>query len=369
MRTTASFRVFPADQAERHLARARWLAQVGRREDALDAYRDLLLDDPTSRSAWAEGFDLLRRTGQITDALAWARDATRQLGAVAFALALEGAALIELGRFRDALRALERAVEEDPDLALVWHEIGYAAYRLREPVRALAALDRAFALEPHTETLLLRARVLVSAGQHDAAEVAFQAAAQSATFDEQRSDIEALHRMAQRYALYESRAPSDLRPAQSVFAQAGVVVLASSLGSSTPDDLVEGFIALVSQSGWEFGQMIAVGEPGSFAGLGRGLRLDPDRPAALDLSKTPLVVTDHLGRETPSLWHDLRREIRGAGRGLLFAIECGLDVCSDADVIGRPVGADGRFDLDRVLEQARHPAALLASRQLTDRVG
>src|SRR5207244_568410 len=83
------------------------------------------------------------------------------------------------GRYRDALATLEQAVEFDPDLALVWHELGYAAFRLGDRNRALLALDRAFALEPHTETLRLRGRILRDAGRYQAAEVAYEGAAQA----------------------------------------------------------------------------------------------------------------------------------------------------------------------------------------------
>src|SRR5579884_3341594 len=110
-------------------------------------------------ACWAECFELLRRAGRADDALRLAEAARAHFGEAAFPLALAGAALIELERYRDALRALERALDYDPDLALVWHELGYAAFRLGDRSRALLALDRAFALEPHTETLQLRGRI------------------------------------------------------------------------------------------------------------------------------------------------------------------------------------------------------------------
>jgi len=53
------------------------------------------------------------------------------------------------------------------------------------------ALDRAFALEPHTDTLKLRGQVLREAGRYQAAEVAFEGAAQAAEHAEQRVDANA----------------------------------------------------------------------------------------------------------------------------------------------------------------------------------
>ena len=80
--------------------------------------------------------------------------------------ALRGAALSELGRYRDGLPALEEAAARDPNLGIVWHEAGYAAYRLGEYSRALMALDRAFALEPHSGTPSPQGKVLRQAGRY-----------------------------------------------------------------------------------------------------------------------------------------------------------------------------------------------------------
>ena len=168
MRTTASYDLFPDAPSERAMARARWLAREGRTADAESAYISLLSSHPDLKVCWAEYFELLRANGRSAAALELAERARTQFGETGFALTLQGAALVELGRYPDALAALERAAEADPDLALVWHELGWAAYRLGDKNRALLALDRAFALEPHTETLKLRGRVLRDAGRYQA---------------------------------------------------------------------------------------------------------------------------------------------------------------------------------------------------------
>src|SRR5256885_754616 len=186
MRTTASYELFPDAPSERAMARARYLVREGRVADAEKAYRDLLAEHPDLKPGWAECFELLRSQGRSEDALRRAGGARAQFGDSAFSLALKGAALIELTRYREALATLEQAVEFDPDLALVWHELGYAAYRLGDRNRALLALDRAFGLEPHTETLRLRGRILRDAGRYQAAEVAYEGAAQAAEHVAQR---------------------------------------------------------------------------------------------------------------------------------------------------------------------------------------
>src|SRR2546421_691447 len=111
-------------------------------------------------------------------------------------------------------RRRERAVEGGPGLALVWPELGYAAYRLGNPDRALLALDRAFALEPHTETLKLRGRILREAGRYAAAEVAFEAAAQAAEHREQREEAEREIATTRRYGFYAPRRPDQLSRAE-----------------------------------------------------------------------------------------------------------------------------------------------------------
>src|SRR2546421_1686247 len=118
MWTTASYELFPDAPSERAMARARYLVREGRIADAEKAYRDVLAAHPDLKPCWAECFELLRSHGRREDALHLAEGARAQFGDAAFPLALKGAALIELERYREALAALEQAIESDPDLAL-----------------------------------------------------------------------------------------------------------------------------------------------------------------------------------------------------------------------------------------------------------
>src|SRR5437867_13359543 len=261
MRTTAEYELFPDAPSERALARARWLAREGRVTEAADAYRAVLASHPLLKPCWAEYFELLRRGGRAADALRVAEGAAAQFGESAFALTLKGAALTELGRYREALAVLDRAVESDPDLALVWHELGYAAYRLGDRNRALLALDRAFALEPHTDTLKLRGQILREAGRYQAAEVAFEGAAQAAAHAEQRADAEREIATTRRYGSYTPRRPEDLTAAERWFADTGAIVLAATPGPVAPSDetLVATFAEVAAKSDWQFGQVILLG--------------------------------------------------------------------------------------------------------------
>src|SRR5256714_10994089 len=116
MRTTASYELFPDAPSERAMARARYLVREGRVADAEKAYRDLLAEHPDLKPGWAECFELLRGQGRGEDAPRLAEGAPAQVGGSAVPLALKGAALTELERYRQAPATLELAVEVDSAL-------------------------------------------------------------------------------------------------------------------------------------------------------------------------------------------------------------------------------------------------------------
>jgi tetratricopeptide (TPR) repeat protein len=373
MRTTASFRMFPDAPSERAMARARWLAREGRADDAEAAYRDVLALHPDFKPCWAEYFELLREHGRTTDALRLAEAAQVQFADSAFPLALVGAALVELGRYREALTALEHAVEIDPDLGLVWHELGLAAYRLGDRSRALLALDRAFALEPHGETLKVRGRILRDAGRYTAAEVAFEAAAQAAEHDEQRRAAEREIRATQRYAAYAPRKPDELQAAERWFAETGAAVLAPRTGPVAPGDeaLVQAFGELAQDAGWHFGQVVAVGPTLPIWNILADL---VDAPlvarSAFDPAAIPLLAA--LRPLPPDTgWGELAAAIGDRGAGLVFTIEHPVELRPEAvaaDVTGALTHEGTRASaipvVARALPDVQHPASRLATRLL-----
>jgi Flp pilus assembly protein TadD len=390
MRTTASYELFPDAPSERAMARARYLAREGRVADAEKAYRDLLAEHPDLKAGWAECFELLRRQGRAEDALRLAEAARAQFGDSAFSLALKGAALIELARYRDALGTLEQALESDPDLALVWHELGYAAFRLGDRNRALLALDRAFALEPHTETLRLRGRILRDAGRYQAAEVAYEGAAQAAEHTEQRAAAEREIAITRRYAFYAPRRPEVLTPAERWFAETGTVVLASEEGPAggreggvgggsilPPDDatLTAGFLDLACDSGWRFGQVVALGPAlPVWRTLADALGAPLVTGTGFDPATCPLVVAQR-PQTTDARWATLTAAVAEHAAGLVFVLEhvpepaavAGAET-GGADVIGVLADAGGRrarrVNIAHALSEAQHPAGRLAGRRL-----
>jgi tetratricopeptide (TPR) repeat protein len=372
MRTTASYDLFPDARSERALARARWLAREGRMREAQSAYDELLTSKPELKPAWAEYFELLRVSGRGEDALQLADRARAAFGETGFSYTLRGAALTELGRYPEALAELERAVEVDPDLALVWHELGYAAYKLGDKNRALLALDRAFALEPHTDTLKLRGQILRDAGRYQAAEVAFEGAAQAAEHAEQRSDAEREIAVTRRYGGYSPRRPEDLTPAERWFADTGSVVLAATPGPVAPSDetIVATFAEVAANCDWHFGQVILLGpEFPAVNDLAYRLGAPLVTAAALDESACPLIVglRPLLADRT---WTGIAGRLASQRIGLVFAVEHPVESAAaiTTDVIG--VMTDDGTRRERApnpvqaMNEARHPGARLAGRRL-----
>lgn len=344
MRLTSSFAVFRVQPGEKGLAKARWYARESKPADAEREYRAALDADPDLRAGWLELFELLRRHGRHDDALALAARAETHFGPdAAMPLAIRGAALAELGRTREAIAGLEAAIERDGNLALAWHELGYAAFKAGEYARALLVLDRAFALEPHTDTLMLRGRILREAGQFDAAEVAFEGAQQSAEHDIPRRDAEREIAATRRAASLGKKKPREFTEQERVFAQLGAVLLeAGEPGTGAgrapvAERLAAGLGAMVQLAnvlGWR--PAVCAGVQPEDEALAQGLaRLVAGQPvtlAALDPADRPLLVTVYnAGAET---W---ARQVGRLDRwkcGYAFALVQEPDVADTADVIG-----------------------------------
>ena len=374
MRTTASYNLFPDVPSERVMARARWLAREGRVHDAEAAYREVLAEHSEMKACWAEYFELLRGQRRAADALQVAHAAQARFPDSGFPLALVGAALIELDKFGEALATLEQAVERDPNLGLVWHELGYAAFRLGDRNRALLALDRAFALDPHTETLKLRGRILRDAGRFAAAEVAFEGAAEAAEHDEQREEAQREVVATRRYAFYAPRRPEDLSPAERWFAETGAVVLTPAPGPVPPSDevLVRAFLELAEDRGWRFEQLIVCGPSlPSWNTLAEGMGIPLVSAEAADSSAVSLVAAIRPLSGDPA-WDAATRGVLLENRGLVFVLEHPGDWAgrAGADVIGVLLDGGQRRarmpDVAHAVSEAQHPSARMAGRRLAE---
>jgi hypothetical protein len=363
MFTTAQFRVFTSEPEERALVRPRHLLRDGDRTQAEAAYLEVITGEPGLKAAWAEYFQLLRAEGRLDEALELAERATNQFGGDAFARALTGAALVEMGRLRPALKYLQEAAELDPDFGMVWHEMGYAAYRLGEFTPALLALDRAFALDPRSGTLHLRGKILRTSGQYMAAEVAFAGAAEAAEYSEQKAEAERQVRITRRYATFGSR-PSELGERDCWFAEHGTVFLAGTTGEpATPDLALEGFATLARQQVWCFTTLVPADEWTGWATLARllNLPLEPDLRPAFGL--IPLIVARRPDC-TSARWNLGHKAVAGTGAGLTMVLEQPVDQPA-ADVALHMEGSPGgALDLSQAAALATHAEGRLAQRRL-----
>ncbi len=358
MRLTSSFAVFRADPGEEDLAKARWFAREGRVDAAEREYRDALERQPDLVAGWMELFELLRREGRHEDALAAAAAAGDALGGgAAMPLALQGAALAELGRTREAVRALESALERDGNLALAWHELAYAAYKVGEFSRALLALDRAFALEPHTDTLMLRGRILREAGQYEAAEVAFEGAIQAADYDIPRREAEREGLATRRAAALGGKRPREFTLRERAFVHLGTVVIdPASIAVAEFTAALAACVAAVGPVvrglGWH-PAAVAGALPSDAAladAVARALDIDAAPAAALDPADRPLVVTVH--NDGNADWAKQAARLTRWRSGTLFALAQSPSAPDPADIAGR-VGA-----LDPELVRSAAAAAL-----------
>lgn len=362
MFSTDQFRVFSGSSEDRLLSRPRRLLQEGRLAESESAYQGVLRTNPEIKQTWVEYFALLRHARRHAEALELGQRAATQFGDDAMPLALRGAALVELGEYRDGLEALDHAARLNPNLGLVWHEAGYAAYRLGELSRALMALDRAFALEPHGGTLHLRGQVLRKAGRYLAAEVAFEGAAEAAEFQAQRDLAEREIATTRRYGIFPERRPDLLPASHRWFADTGAVPLTSdAIPAATDEAIVTALLDLCRAAEWRFSSVIALDGWDQWDELAEalGARLERTLPASLD--EVSLVV----GRRSAEL-SDPESLVAPAarGRGLSFVLEQG-DGPPVADVFGYLSTGPGALNSSLALEAAHHPHSRLHHRSLS----
>ncbi len=344
MRFTSSYAVFHYGPGEKVLAKARWFSREGKPAEAEQEYRSALAGDPELRAGWLELFELLRQRGRYADALDLARRAEAHFGPdAAMPLAIKGAALAELGRVAEAVEALEAALERDGNLALAWHELAYAAFRAGEYSRALLVLDRAFTLEPHTDTLLLRGRILREAGQYDAAEVAFEGAHQSAEHDVPRREAAWEILATRRAAALGGKRPRDFTARERAFADLGAVLLDGGAETLPGGDhaaivgvmaaCLGAFTRLAGTLGWPVTACCAVhaeDEPLAQA-LGRAIGVQVLPAAAVDAGDRPLLVTVHGDGEE---WRKQLARLDRWKSGYAFALTQPADTLDPADIVG-----------------------------------
>jgi tetratricopeptide (TPR) repeat protein len=246
---------------------------------------------------------------------------------------------------------------------MVWHEAGYAAWRLGELSRALMALDRAFALEPHSGTLHLRGKVLRQAGRYLAAEVSFEGAAQAAEFAIQREAAEREIGVTRRYAAFPGTRPDTLAPMRRWFAETGSVPLTGGQGHPAGEtDIVRAVKVLSDDLGWRITLLVALDAWEGWYDLAQALGVPVAATLPEDATSIPLVVARD-PTALPSWVSDSQTPAR-RGRGLSLALYQDPEL-TPADVVGQLTHLPGHaVDLAFAVEAAQHPEGKLKGRIL-----
>jgi len=115
---------------------------------ALAAYERCLQRDPTRLRAQLGRIAALLAGDRAGDALERARALTGQAHAPAPAWRLHGEAALATRDFAEAMQAFERHLEQVPDDAQGWHNLGHARDESRQATAAQSAYERALACAP-----------------------------------------------------------------------------------------------------------------------------------------------------------------------------------------------------------------------------
>jgi len=203
--------------------------------------------------------------------------------------------------------------------------------------------------------------------------VAYEGAAQAAEHREQREAAEREIAATQRYAFYAPRRPDELTLAERWFADTGTVVLAPDEARDAPDDatLAGAFLDLARDSGWRFGQIVALGPAlPVWHTLADTLGAPLVTRTGFDPRTCPLVVAQR-PQPADAGWATVTSAVSEHASGLVFVLEHPAEAPAelpDADVIGVLTDRGGRrarrTNVPHALSEAQHPAGRLAGRRL-----
>jgi hypothetical protein len=166
-----------------------------------------------------------------------------------------------------------------------------------------------------------------------------------------------------------------LTAAERWFAETGTVVLASDAGDDAPDDatLAAAFLDLARDSGWRFGQIVALGPAlPVWRTLAEALRAPLVTRMGFDPGTCPLVVAQR-PQPADTGWTTITGAVLEHATGLVFVLEQAPEPAATgggegADVIGVLADPGGRrtrrVNAGHALSEALHPAGRLAGRRL-----
>jgi mannosyltransferase len=151
--------------------------QMGKWDDALDAYEEALRIDPAEIGAYEGLGNIYRHFDEPLMAVESYQKALILQPGMAHLYSLLGDAYVEIGRYDDALAAYQEALRIDPAEIGAHQGLGNVYDHLGEPLRALASYNQALILQPNTAHLhFLLGETYLKLGRFQEAVSAYQQA-------------------------------------------------------------------------------------------------------------------------------------------------------------------------------------------------
>ena len=161
---------FNSDRAEGLFNSASTLAQLGRLEEATEAFEATIARAPWFTAAYINLADLLRQYGREQDAEALLRQAVESNGEDPSGHFALGLSLVRSEQLEDAMESLQRAAELAPDEPYYQYVIGIALNSMGERAVALQQLREVHARFPgHRDTVVALATIHRDGGEVDEA--------------------------------------------------------------------------------------------------------------------------------------------------------------------------------------------------------
>ena len=144
----AALRTYQPRRPEFYIALAQALFSVGRREEAIAAYRTALQHDPRSLVALRGLGAALAKSGDLQGAVQALEQARALDGHDAATLHELGLAYHDLGRLTEAVSMMEEAVRQDPDLPEIRNSLGNLLLDMGDRDKAEESLREAIRSQP-----------------------------------------------------------------------------------------------------------------------------------------------------------------------------------------------------------------------------
>lgn len=135
------------EQLEAHEVLASLLPQLGRADEALDSLRDALAKVPEHGPVWAMALNAAKSHRQYPQLLEWCEAAAARWGVDPLIETYQATALTGLGRDSEALAVLDRIIAREPGYGSAYTTKAHVLLRMGDPAAAAMAAERASQLD------------------------------------------------------------------------------------------------------------------------------------------------------------------------------------------------------------------------------